>query len=586
MNQDEINSLIEQTDIVSLVSKYVKLEKQGKNYKGLCPFHNEKTSSFVVSPERNMYQCFGCHKAGNPLKFIQDIENVDFKEALRILCDFNGVKYVDSYQKVDPNIKYYKIMETAKQFYNKFLLNDSSSQKALEYLKSRGITDEIIKDFEIGLAPNSYDTIYQVLTEMNYLELDISDVGLIDNSSNNKYHDLFVNRIMFPIKDERNNTLGFSARIYIKDPNQPKYINSRDTKIFKKNQVLFNLNLAKSAINKKNRIILHEGQMDVIASYKSDLKESVCSLGTAIGENQIKLISKYTKNIIIAFDGDKAGIESSKKAITLFKKHGFNVHLVLFPQGMDPDEYVLKYGIDKYNEFFENNIIDDIEYLFRVTILNKNINDKNVLNVVKRDVFNIISSLNSSIIEEKYLKRFSEFLNLSYEAVLNDYNSTNKNVVEPKIKYVNIKNDVNKECELRLIFYAMKSKKLALEIEKEINNDLDVFTSGSLMLWVSLVNSYYLDYDTFDEKIFLKRLSEEAFDSYKYLNEVLSKSLNKDFNEDDMNDCIKKIKDMKIDMKNKALHEKNLNLSDETEISRNIDEIFKNKRKKEKSTQI
>ena len=585
MNKTEIDNLIKQTDIVSLVSKYVKLEKQGKNYKGLCPFHNEKSPSFFVSPEKNLFNCFGCHTIGGPIEFIKKIENVEFPEALRMLCEFNGVKYTNSNYKPDPNEIYYKIMGTAKEFYNKFLLNDVSSTNALNYLKSRGITDEIINDFEIGLAPNNYDTIYKLLTDMNYLEYDIADCGLIDMGDNNKYHDLFVNRIMFPIKDERNNTLGFSARIYIKDPNQPKYINSRDTKIYRKGQVLFNLNLAKSAITKKNRIILHEGQMDVIASYKSDLKEAICSLGTAIGDNQVKLISKYTKNIIIAFDGDKAGIDSSKKTINLFKKYGFNVHLVLLPDGKDPDEYVAMYGTDSYREYFENNIIDEVEYLYRVTLLNKNLNDKNEFNKVKKEIFNIIHSLNSQIEEEKYLRRFSEFLNSSYDAVLNDYNKlvNNKNHGEVNIvRPINLKKDFNREIELRLIYYGMKSKKKALMIDNEIRNALDVFSSGSQSLWISLVYSYYEDHDEFDEKVFLNGISDEAFKQYTILNEVLGKSINKDFNDEDLNSCIEKIKDMKAEMKNMILHEKNLTIDDDTERSRNLDMMFKNKKSREK----
>ena len=585
MNKTEIDNLIKQTDIVSLVSKYVKLEKQGKNYKGLCPFHNEKSPSFFVSPEKNLFNCFGCHTIGGPIEFIKKIENVEFPEALRMLCEFNGVKYTNSNYKPDPNEIYYKIMGTAKEFYNKFLLNDVSSTNALNYLKSRGITDEIINDFEIGLAPNNYDTIYKLLTDMNYLEYDIADCGLIDMGDNNKYHDLFVNRIMFPIKDERNNTLGFSARIYIKDPNQPKYINSRDTKIYRKGQVLFNLNLAKSAITKKNRIILHEGQMDVIASYKSDLKEAICSLGTAIGDNQVKLISKYTKNIIIAFDGDKAGIDSSKKTINLFKKYGFNVHLVLLPDGKDPDEYVAMYGTDSYREYFENNIIDEVEYLYRVTLLNKNLNDKNEFNKVKKEIFNIIHSLNSQIEEEKYLKRFSEFLNSSYDAVLNDYNKlvNNKNHGEVNIvRPINLKKDFNREIELRLIYYGMKSKKKALMIDNEIRNALDVFSSGSQSLWISLVYSYYEDHDEFDEKVFLNGISDEAFKQYTILNEVLGKSINKDFNDEDLDSCIEKIKDMKAEMKNMILHEKNLTIDDDTERSRNLDMMFKNKKSREK----
>lgn len=585
LTQDEINNLNEQTDIVSLVSKYVKLEKQGKNYKGLCPFHNEKTGSFIVSPDKNIFTCFGCHKSGNPLKFIELIENVEFPDALKMLCDFNGVKYEGRKTQENPNSKYYKIMDTAKSFYNKFLLNDKSADKALEYLKSRGITDDIINDFEIGLSPNSYDVLYQVLNDMNYNELDSSDVGLISSNEKGKYHDFFVNRIMFPVKDDRGNVVAFSARkFYNDDPAQPKYINTKETRIYRKNQILFNLNLAKQEINKKHRVILHEGQMDVIASYKSGLKEAVCSLGSAFGDDQAKLLAKYTKSVIIAYDGDDPGVKSAIKAIEVFKRNGFDVHLVLYPDNMDPDEFVLKHGKEKYVEFFENNIIDEVEYLFRVTILNKNLDDKNVLNKVKSDVFNLISSLNSPILEEKYLKRFSDYLKASYEAVYEDYQKQSKNNGNQKVivKEVDPTKDLNKECELRLIYYATKSKKLALEINEKINNDLDVFSESSLHLWFSLLYNYYEEYDEFDEKLFLNLIPENDFNQYKHLNLVLGKSLNKTFDEEDLNKCIEKIKDMKISLRNKVLRDRILASSDDTERSRNIDEMFKNKRNREK----
>ncbi len=582
MEQDEIDNLIEQTDIVSLVSKYVKLEKRGKNYLGLCPFHNEKTPSFSVSPDKKMYNCFGCHEVGGPIKFIQTIENVNFNEAVKILCDFNGIKYTGAKIKTDPNVKYYKITDKAKLFYNKFLLNDKSADQALTYLKNRGITDDIIEAFEIGLSPNSYDTLYNVLADMGVLELEMEDVGLVDKSDNGKYHDLFVNRIMFPIKDERNNTLGFSARIFVNDPKQPKYINSRDTKIFRKGTALFNINNAKPEIIKKDRIVIHEGQMDVIAAYKAGIKEVVCSLGTAIGDEQAKKIARLTKNVIICFDGDKAGIESSKKAIKLFKKYNFNVRLVLLPNKMDPDEYVLKFGAEAYNEYFEKNIIDDIEYLYRVALIGNDLSDHNILNKVKKDVFSIISSIDSAILIEKYLKRFSEDIFTTYDSVQNDYekfkNVKNHTVEVKQIKSVNIH---NVECELRIIYYATKSKRMALDIEKEISNDLDAFSEASISLWVALVNSYYEQYDEFDEQKFVNRLSEDALKQYMLLNEVLGKSKNKDFNQDDLDECILKIKDIKLKLINKNLENKVLSSNDPTVQSRLIDEMFKNKRKRE-----
>ena len=213
MTNEEIQNLIDQTDIVSLISKYISLNKKGKNYEACCPFHNEKTPSFVVSPEKKMFNCFGCHTGGNALDFIKKIEGIEFVDALKKLCEFNNVEFKgNNIKKENPNLKYYKIMDVSKSFYKTFLKNDVSGEEAINYLKSRGLNDELIDKFDIGLAPSFGDTLYQVLKSLNYLELDMTDMGLVENNSKG-YYDIFSNRIMFPIKDDMGNTLAFSGRI-------------------------------------------------------------------------------------------------------------------------------------------------------------------------------------------------------------------------------------------------------------------------------------------------------------------------------------------------------------------------------------
>ena len=271
--QEEIQKIEDATDIVKLVSNYVKLEKVGKNYKGLCPFHGEDTPSFVVSPEKNVAHCFGCGGGGSPIKFLEQIENIDFLTALEKLAKFNGIPFeAHSRPKANEQLtKYYKIMQIAVNFYKKNFDSTEEGQKAREYLKARGLDDQTIEDFKIGLSPKPGDTLYQVLKDSNVLELDMSDVGVVDKS-NDRYYDLFSNRIMFPIYNEDGNPIGFSARIYnSKDKNNPKYINSRETILYKKANVIFNLQNAKGNIMRNKRIILHEGQMDVIAAYRSGL---------------------------------------------------------------------------------------------------------------------------------------------------------------------------------------------------------------------------------------------------------------------------------------------------------------------------
>ena len=429
--QEEIQKIEDATDIVKLVSNYVKLEKVGKNYKGLCPFHGEDTPSFVVSPEKNVAHCFGCGGGGSPIKFLEQIENIDFLTALEKLAKFNGIPFeAHSRPKANEQLtKYYKIMQIAVNFYKKNFDSTEEGQKAREYLKARGLDDQTIEDFKIGLSPKPGDTLYQVLKDSNVLELDMSDVGVVDKS-NDRYYDLFSNRIMFPIYNEDGNPIGFSARIYnSKDKNNPKYINSRETILYKKANVIFNLQNAKGNIMRNKRIILHEGQMDVIASYRSGLKEAICTMGTALSVNQAKLLQKYANHAIICYDGDKAGINASLKAINVFKSLGFMIHLVLLPDGMDPDEYVLKYGEEKYKEYFLSNLLDENQYRLKVFTANKNFNDLNVLNQVKNDCFGMIAQMESKTEQEDYLKQLSKILDISYEALNADYSNFRGSIV-------------------------------------------------------------------------------------------------------------------------------------------------------------
>lgn len=562
--QQEIDKVIDATDIVALVSQYVKLEKAGKNYKGLCPFHNEDTPSFVVNPDKKIAHCFGCGGGGSPVKFLQQIENIDFNSALTKLAEKANIKITGAKESKKTNnyAKYYSIMKTSCDFYNKNLEVTKLGQEALEYLHKRGLNDETIKVFDIGLAPSGYDTLYQVLKESNYLELDMIDLGLV-GSNDRGYHDLFINRIMFPIKNENGDVIGFSGRIFnTDDKNQAKYINTKETFIFKKGNTLFNLNNAKSEIMKKRRVILHEGQMDVIASYRSGLKEAVCSLGTALTVEQVKLLRNYTDNAIICYDSDKAGINASLKAIKLFKQHGFKVSLVMLPQGMDPDEYSLKFGANQYLKYFEENIIDENTYIFNQAFLNKNLADISVKNEIKNQIFSMLLSLNSQTLVEEFINKLALRLETSLEAIKADYNSYYNaykptNVVENypnnyfDENYVSDPGDIKEVvpvkiehsisiCEIRLLNYAMSSKAKALEIDSKINNHLNAFSKEGLNIWITLINTYYQNYDEFTLGIFIKMLSEE---SVRYYTDGLEKVRRNPMvtSDEDLNACIDKV---------------------------------------------
>jgi DNA primase len=263
----KIKEIIDKTDIVALVSEYISLTKAGSDYKGICPFHQEKTPSFMVSPSKKIAKCMGCGSGGNPISFLMKIKNINFEEACIILAEKANVELNIKKKNTGPDLsKYYKIMSEAAKFYHYNLISTKSGQEAIKYLEKRGITKEIIEEFNIGLAPDKSDALYLTLRDLKFNEIDMIDCGLVKASDkSDSFYDLFRKRIMFPVCDRNSNIIAFSGRIYNGEEDTAKYINSPETIIFKKNKSIYHIDLAQPHILKKKRVILHEGQMDVIA---------------------------------------------------------------------------------------------------------------------------------------------------------------------------------------------------------------------------------------------------------------------------------------------------------------------------------
>lgn len=597
-DQYEIDKVLEATDIVGLVSEYVKLEKFGKNYRGLCPFHNEATPSFVVSTEKKIAHCFGCQNGGNAINFLMKIENIDFNEALSKLAQKAGIAITNSFtpKKDQGFTKLYEIMQNTTEFYKNNLLKTETGLKALDYLHKRGLDEETIKVFNIGLAPNGYDSLYQVLHELKYNELDMVDLGLVSRSENGSYFDLFKSRIMFPLRNENGNIMGFSGRIFDStDKTQAKYYNTKETIIFKKGQNLFNLDLAKGEALKKKRIILHEGQMDVIASYRSGLKEAICTLGTALTQDQVKLIKKYTNHIIVCYDGDKAGINASIKAIKLLRANSFNIHLVKLPDGMDPDEYVLKNGSLAYATYFENNIIDPTTYIYNQALSICNINDINSIEEAKKTIFEELNNCSNSV-REAYLSSLAKFLNVSDKSLIMDfslYSNINEpqNVVDFYDDTINTSKNISSRfeltniiCEFKLIIVAKRSKEQAQEIDQKINPYLSAMSELGGQIWMTLVDEYYGKYEKYDEARFLKLL--EPDEVKHYLNGIAQLQRYCDgkdnYTKKDIDDCIKKLKLKQIDIDIKNLEKQSKKTLDLDEKCKLLNQINEKKKIKDK----
>ena len=473
ISEEKINEILHKTDIIDIIGEKVTLQKQGKSYFGLCPFHSEKTPSFSVEPERKIYNCFSCGEKGNAITFLQKTANLSFIEAIEDLAHRANVEIdVADLKKEDPNKRLYEINNDAYQFYKLYLSNTKQGQVAIDYLHQRGLTDEIISEFDLGLAPNDFDLLIKTLTNKGVLISDLHDLGLAKQSKAETFYDLFRDRIIIPIKDEKGNIVAFSGRTYLdKDSEQAKYINSPQTKIFTKSNVLYNLDNAINHIKQNNRIVLFEGYMDVIAAYRADIKESVASMGTSLTREQVKLMKKYTNNIVICYDGDPAGIEATQRAINLFQNEGMQIQIVLLPEKMDPDDYILKYGTQRLNQYINHEWIDHIEFNYRKS--NMDIDFTKMLDIerFKKTVFDLIKNTSHTIIES-YIKRLAQDINISEESIQQDFQQYTKrnivNIASKPRKKLAIDNKYER-AERNMLNYFMMSYKYV----EDFNNEFD-----------------------------------------------------------------------------------------------------------------
>ena len=334
---NELEEIKNKIDIVEYIGKYVPLKQAGRNFKGCCPFHNEKTASFMVSPEKQIFHCFGCGKGGDIFTFAEEIEGVDFVTALREMAEKAGVKLPDrGGVRKEPTDRLFEINEQACDLYEKELWKDAN-KKIVKYLLDRGMEDKTIKTFRLGFAPQNGDLIVKELGAIGYLDEDLLKSG-IAKERNSKVLDQFFNRITFPIMNAGGRVVGFTARVL--DDSLPKYVNTPETPIYHKSSVLFGFDKAKEQIRKQNHVIIVEGQMDAIFSYQAGVKNVVASSGTALTEAHLDLIKRFTKNIKMAFDVDMAGQNATRRAIELAWEREFNIKVISVPEGKDPADLV------------------------------------------------------------------------------------------------------------------------------------------------------------------------------------------------------------------------------------------------------
>jgi DNA primase len=352
--EEKIQEIREATDIVEIVSQYVTLKKQGKSYIGLCPFHTEKTPSFSVNPGRGFYHCFGCGAGGNVFTFTMQMERVSFPEAIRTLADKAGIplpKYEADDQKTKEIETLYHINHFAANFFQECLFESENGRKVLQYLKKRGMEEGIVKRFQLGYAPQAWDELLN-RAKKSSINLDmLNKSGLIvPRKDSTGHYDRFRNRLMFPILNVSGRVVGFGGRILSSTEKGPKYINSPETPIYQKGKLLYGLFRSKSGIQRVDRVLLVEGYTDLMQLHQYGFDYSVATSGTALTDEQAKLIRRYTKNVILLFDGDSAGFSAAIRGIDILLDNGLKVEIIALPKGSDPDSYLRKEGQEPFQQ--------------------------------------------------------------------------------------------------------------------------------------------------------------------------------------------------------------------------------------------
>ena len=477
-NDKEVQKLLDKLDIVQVISEYVTLKKTGANYKGLSPFREERTPSFVVSPVKNIFKDFSTGIGGNSITFYMKMNNISFVEAIEELSRKYNITMSKVVRKNDENKseynKYYEILSKVEKYYVDNLINN---KEATTYIENRGFTEEDVKKYNIGFSSNQWDDLYNFLTKEGYEEKELIELGLIKKNENGNIFDVFRNRIMFPIVNSYSKTIGFGGRIIENNENAPKYLNSPDSLVFNKGKELFGLTNRGQDIKKKGFAILMEGYLDVLTSHKYGFNSAVASLGTSLTEDQVILLKKYTNNVVIAYDNDEAGKNAILKAMYIFKKHDFNVKcLVVNDTIKDPDEYLRKRGKKEFTKILKTSI-EAFDYLY--TEFSKDVDLKN--HTAKKGILfklkDFFSVLSNRIEIDIYINKLSQELSIEKDEIRREFETLGlykRTKIKKKPETLSIetkrksKYDILEESTLRLILKA--PNKLNKFQEKKFEN--------------------------------------------------------------------------------------------------------------------
>ncbi|WP_093335296.1 DNA primase [Salibacterium halotolerans] len=420
--EETITEVQQSLDIVDVVSEHLQLKKQGKHYLGLCPFHGEKTPSFSVSPDKQLYHCFGCGAGGNAITFVMEVEGISFVEAVKNLADKSGIAVpeMDSVSsgagKNDELPSQNEGHELAARFYHHVLMNTEQGKQAYDYLEARGVTAELMERFQLGFSPDQPEVLKGLLDKRGFDFDQMNEQGLLYRTeSTGELRDRFRNRIMFPIRDLRGRTVGFGGRTL--GGAEPKYLNSPDSPLFHKNELLYGFDVARKAVRRENAAVLFEGYADVIAAHKAGVDNGMASLGTSLTDRQAQIIRRNTERIIICYDGDNAGQDAAWRAGEVLEKQGLNVEAAMLPAQTDPDDYIQMYGPDRFQKEIIEMALPFMSFKMQALKKDKNLQDEGDKLRYIEEVLKEMTALSRAVERDFYLRQVADEFSLSLDAL-------------------------------------------------------------------------------------------------------------------------------------------------------------------------
>jgi DNA primase len=553
--EEKVNEIRQAVEIVDVIGDYVQLKKQGRNYFGLCPFHGENSPSFSVSPDKQIYHCFGCGAGGNVFSFLMDIDGLSFQEAALKLAEranielkLEGTAAVRNPQLPEGSKQMIEAHELLRKFYHHLLVNTKEGQEALEYLLNRGFTRESIDTFQIGYSLPSWDFAVKLLEKRGFsLEL-VSKAGLVIQRENDgTYFDRFRNRIMFPILDHQGHTIAFSGRAL--GGEEPKYLNSPETQIFNKSKVLYNFHHARGVIRKQQQAVLFEGFADVISANRAGVENGVATMGTSLTEEHISLLKRNVQAVTLCYDSDKAGIEAAFRASNMLSKAGLPVRVATMPDGMDPDDFIKVHGEEK----FRNDIIGSSATLMAFKLIyyrrGKNLQNEGDRLQYIEEVLKEISTLDKAVEKDLYLRQLANEFSLSLDALIQQLNqlgqaSGQRKQNQPRAESRPVSYARKSElkpayhtAERRMIFHMMRDADVAYKVQGMLEGStLNIDEHQAIITYLF---AYYEKGHDPDPSAFLNYLQDNKLK--RVVADIEMMPLNEEISDQELSDYIKQV---------------------------------------------